>query len=56
MDHEPECLKPFARLLPASAVPQIFPPPAVDFGVKGGDVIYVGQSMLFATAAATLRA
>jgi hypothetical protein len=50
MDQMPECLKPFARwLLPASAVPPIFPPPAVYFVVKGGDLTYVGQSIALDT-------
>lgn len=45
MDQLPDCLKPFARwLLPASAVPPVFPPPAVYFVVKGGELTYVGQS------------
>lgn len=46
MDQMPDCLKPFARwLLPASAVPPVFPPPAVYFVVKGGELTYVGQSI-----------
>lgn len=46
----PAVLRPFARwLLPASAVPPIFPPPAVYFVVKGGDLTYVGQSIALDT-------
>jgi hypothetical protein len=56
--HElPDCLKPFSKwLLPASALPPCFPPPAVYFLVRDGELTYIGKTISMETRLLTHRA